>query len=99
PRLTDANAFVHASARLIILERVWGTDSEFLDRHGDRYTRALSRHRLLRARWLIHRGRTREARQDLGQAGDVSFHYRLLASLPGTVVRALLACRRAIFST
>ena len=52
--------------------------------------------RLTRARWLLCQGRTKEARQELRQAGDSPASYRVLAALPGFVARGLLGMRRAV---
>jgi glycosyltransferase involved in cell wall biosynthesis len=99
PRLTDAGTYDSATARLKILKRVWGADAEFLADHGERFKRVCARYHLLRAQWLIHRGRTREARMELRRAGASPLSYRLLAALPGTVVRSLLAWRRVLFKS
>jgi glycosyltransferase involved in cell wall biosynthesis len=99
PRLTDAGTYDSATARLIILKRVWGTDAEFLADHAERFNRVCARYHLLQARWLIRRGRTREARMELRRAGASPLSYRLLAALPGTVARSLLAWRRVLFQS
>jgi glycosyltransferase involved in cell wall biosynthesis len=96
PRLTDADSYRAAEARLTIMERVWGSDPEFLAAHGERFARVRAVQYVRKARWLIVRGRTREARAELRQAGGGPLSYRLLAALPGPLVRGLFACRRAL---
>jgi glycosyltransferase involved in cell wall biosynthesis len=96
PRLTDADAFAAASARLTILERVWGRDEKFLANDGADYRRRRREFHQLRARWLLCRGRTREAREDLQQAGAGPLTDRVLAALPGPVVRGLFGLRRLV---
>lgn len=96
PRLTDANTEVLTRARLTVLDRVWGHDEVFLKEHGAHYQHQVRRLHLTRAKWLLVRGRTQEAREELRQAGDPPTSYRLLAALPGAVTRGLLSLRRAI---
>jgi glycosyltransferase involved in cell wall biosynthesis len=96
PRLTDADTYEKIFARLTILERVWGQDRAFLAEHGADY--ALRRNALYqqRARWLLCRGRTREARADLRRAGTGPLADRMLASLPGPVAWGLCGLRRLL---
>jgi hypothetical protein len=96
PRLTDADTYEKISARLTILERVWGQDQAFLAKHGADY--ALRRGTLYqqRARWLLCRGRTGEARADLRRAGTGPLADRLLARLPGPMARSLFGLRRLL---
>jgi glycosyltransferase involved in cell wall biosynthesis len=96
PRLTDANAYAAASARLKILERLWGADTDFLARHGEAYARRRAEQYRLRARWLLCRGRTPEARADLRLAGSAPLLDRVLARLPGLVVGGLFGLRRVL---
>jgi hypothetical protein len=95
-RLTDAGVFKVACARLKILDRVWGADAAFLAQHGESFARRRAAQHLQRAACLIHQGRTGEARCDLRQAGASPLSYRLLAALPGPLVRGLLGLRRAL---
>jgi hypothetical protein len=46
---------------------------------------------------LLARGRTREARQEYRLAGGAPLSHRLLASLPGPLVRGVLGLRRVLF--
>jgi glycosyltransferase involved in cell wall biosynthesis len=97
PRLSDLSAMDKAAARLRILERVWGGDRAFLARHGEAYAAVISaQHRLL-ATCLIHQGHTREARAELRHLdpGTPALGHRLLAALPGGLVRRVLAVRSA----
>ncbi len=96
-RLTDAKTPTLVAARLTLMERVWGSDPAFLAQHGDRYAAAVARQYCKRARWLMVRGRMDEARQDLRRAKASPLSYRLLAALPGSVVRGLLGVRRVLF--
>jgi GT2 family glycosyltransferase len=83
PRLTNADTAVAAATRLTLLERVWGADSQFMARHGDRYRRAVSAEHRRRALWLLKRGRIAEARQDLDVDGVGALLRRIAAGLSG----------------
>ncbi len=86
PRLTNANTYACTSARVTILERVYGRDPDFLARYGDRYRRELRRQHLTGARWLLRKGRTSEAREELDRAGDAPLAYRAAALVPEWLV-------------
>jgi hypothetical protein len=96
PRMTDANTYDRASARLTLLDRIWASDPAFVAQYGDRLEQARQEYRMRRARWLLARGRTREARADLRAAGPCPLSYRMLASLPEPVARGLLKIRRLV---
>lgn len=96
PRITDANIEVLGRTKLVVLERVWGLDQAFLERHREEYDREVRQQHLFRARWLICQGRTREARTELQLAGQSPAAYRFLASLPGFVAKGLLRARRVV---
>jgi glycosyltransferase involved in cell wall biosynthesis len=96
PRLTDANIYALASARLALLDRVWAQDATFMAAHRERLAECRRAQHLKRAQWLMVRGRTREARGDLRQAGACPLSFRLLAALPGPLTRGLLRMRRLV---
>jgi len=93
PRVTDTDNYVKLSCRIKFLERVFGQDREFLARHGDAYRQRLSNQYCQRARYLLVRGRPREARADLRRAGNGPLADRLLSWLPGVLTRGLLGLR------
>jgi glycosyltransferase involved in cell wall biosynthesis len=97
-RLTRVDDLASATARITVLQRVWGSDAEFLAQHGERYRERLASQRRARARALIALGRTREAREELRQAGNASARERVLARLPGAIAYGLLAARRRLLS-
>jgi len=88
PRLTDADDYHAASARIKVLERVWGEDAEYLARHSAEYHQVLARQHEVCARWLLEKGRMREARQELELAPNARRMLRILSILPGPVVHA-----------
>ena len=78
PRLTGVPGHVWASSWLSTLERVWGSDPEFLAEHDDDFRRAVSDAHLMRANSLARRGNVREARRELRRAGGGSIAVRAL---------------------
>jgi len=96
PRVSDANTPTQVENWLIFLQRIWGSDPAFLQKHGDLYAEVLARQYCKRAQWLLVRGRTREAREDLRRARTSPLSYRLLAALPGFMTKGLLGMRRLL---
>jgi glycosyltransferase involved in cell wall biosynthesis len=78
PRLTGSPGHVWAGAWLSTLERVWGSDPEFLAEHGDDFSRAVSDAHLMRANSLARHGNVREARKELRSAGGGTIALRAL---------------------
>jgi glycosyltransferase involved in cell wall biosynthesis len=96
PRLTRADELYCSTARITILQRVWGTDPDFQARHGARYREVLAFHQRARARALLGLGRTHEAREGFRLAGSFSLVERTLATLPGSLTRAIVTARRRV---
>jgi glycosyltransferase involved in cell wall biosynthesis len=96
PRLTDGDTLYFATARVRLLERVWGADEEFLSQHGQRFRATLARHYLYRARGLLSAGQVQEAREALRLAGGGPVTLRLLAYLPGALTRELVRFGRTV---
>lgn len=97
-RLTDADPADSADAAVKIIERIWGADAEYLRLHSDEYESVVDRHRLGKARYLIGRGRRREARQELARCFRVPRSYSLLTYVPGGVMRSTAHVRRRVHS-
>jgi glycosyltransferase involved in cell wall biosynthesis len=93
PRLTDADRFVRATTRLTMVERVWGADPAFRERHREAYEGVVREQRLARARWWIQEGRTGEARRELALVSGAPAAHRLAAALPGPLARRLVWAR------
>lgn len=89
PRLTDADDFRSAWARIRVLERVWGRDAEYLASHSVEYHQVLAHQHEVCARWLLEKGRMREARHELELAPGSRTMLRILSLLPGPLVHAL----------
>jgi glycosyltransferase involved in cell wall biosynthesis len=98
PRVTDARRETAMDSKLKLLARVWERDADFMARHGETLRAVRRDTHLRRARWLLARGRTAEARQDLQQAGQYPLVYRLLAAVPGPVARPVILAGRFIRS-
>jgi hypothetical protein len=96
PRVTRVGELASETAKVEILQRLWGSDSRFLEKHGDAYRKVLLSHQRAKAKALLALGRTREAREQFRIAGSASPADRTLASLPGPLTRVIVAARRAL---
>src|SRR4029079_14700964 len=79
-----------AGERLVLLDRIWSADAAFMAAHGARHRAAFERPHVRRARCLLRNGGTTEARGELAAAGGGPLSHRLLARLPGGLVRGAL---------
>jgi len=95
-RLSDADALTAATARITVLERVWGSNPAFLSRHGDFYRSILENQRTIRAWELLGQGQSETAREELRKVQHAPFRLRLLAALPSGLLKALLLLRRLL---
>ena len=95
-RLTDANLFTCAEARLVVLKTVWGSDADFLEKHGEEYRALVRQQQLQKVRGLLVLGRPREAREEIRNLTDVPVVYQALSRLPSRWVTSLLGLRRAL---
>lgn len=94
-RLTDVSEIDQMTARIRVLERVWGSDEEFLSEHRAQYQSLLAKQYVRRARLLISAGRLEEARADVRRVGDPRL-YALVSALPPWLVRSLLMVKRRL---
>lgn len=94
PRVSDTNAYALVNSRLLLFSRIWEQDPDFMAQHGEKLAAAKCRQHLKRAKWLLARGRTNEARADLKLAGAAPLTYRLFSSVPDPIAQRLLATRR-----
>ena len=98
-RLTDADKGTNAETALMIIDRVWGADEEYLKLHREEFEAVMDAHRARKVRFLLGRGRKREARQELA----LLFHapprsYRLLTYVPGRLMGLAAELRRGIYA-
>jgi glycosyltransferase involved in cell wall biosynthesis len=93
-RLTDANDFTAATARLTLVRRIWGSDPAFLLQHERAYQEVVRTQQLTRARHFLAQGSPKDARAELQTVhSGAPFSYRLAAHLPGWMLRRLSALR------
>lgn len=98
-RLTDLAGLNRSGAHLKILERTWGHDAAFLQAHEPVYRQILQTWRLRFVADLISLGRTAEAGETLRKMDASPLSFRLLAALPGPLVRLLVSIRRRLRAT
>lgn len=94
PRVSDTNHFALASAKLLLIDRIWAADPQFVAEHGSEIERIREAQYLKRARWLLARGRTAEAGQDLRRVNQAPLSYRAFAALPEPLARGALTVRK-----
>jgi hypothetical protein len=98
PRLTDQNTEVLTRARLTVLDRVWGQDRAYQEKHGQHYKEVMRELRLTLVRWLLVQGRTRDAGEVIRKIENCPLSMRILASLPGLITQGILGLRRMFTS-
>ena len=93
PRLTDVGNIEQASARIKLLQRVWGADESVLNAHSSRFDRILKEQYFRRAKYLIKAGRIKEAKEDLMVLDGGPWLYRMLTILPAPLLDGLIRLR------
>jgi len=97
-RLTDTSMLDGITTRIKIMERVWGSDDNFQKKHGQIYRSLIRKQRHLKVRELIALGYTGKARSELRLVDSPHKGLKILAAMPGPVVRILMAARRSLRS-
>jgi len=93
PALTKLDYVTHLNARIKLLERVWGADTEYLKDHREGYLMVDHQvHKTLIREYLRH-GRTQEAREEIRKNMNIPMKYKLLSRFPGFVSRSLFHSR------
>jgi len=93
PELTKLAYITFLDARIKLLERVWGADTEYLKDHREEYLTVKNNlHRTL-VRELLRLGRTQEARREIKENINIPLKYELLSHFPGFVNRSLFQLR------
>lgn len=97
-RLTQAHLITQIESRQKIINRLWGSDENFLREHAARYKEVVdhleSVRRFYTAKELLRAGQMREARAAFRAIGSYPTAYRLLLMAPGFVIRAADRVRR-----
>ena len=94
PRLTDSHPTECAKTRVEIIERVYGSDAEFLRNHGAAYRKVLDEQRIKWIKGLIVRGELDKAREQLGMVTRPLLLLRLASILPKTAMGTALKVYR-----
>jgi glycosyltransferase involved in cell wall biosynthesis len=88
PRLTGAATLVKANSRLMILERVWGTNQKFLASYRREFEAAVDETRRLKIRALLNFGESGSARAELAKLyGPAPMTDRVASALPPWLLR------------
>ena len=96
PRVSDAGVLQRQEDGITILERLWGSDRDFLAQHAEGYHEELKIQRIDKAKTLIAMGRLEEARREFCLIEGGPLFYRMLAYLPTRVVCQVLKYRRVL---
>lgn len=97
-QLVDHSGFDMAASRIVVMQRIWGRDQNFLRHHRSYYEQRLRADRMVRVGGFLVQGRTKEARKEILETNNVPHSYLVLSKLPGGVTKGLLSFRRAIKS-
>lgn len=92
-RLTACDELTRPTARVRLLERVWGSDAQFLSTCGVAYRRVLDEQRTLMVEELLNAGRSAEARAELARVERASVRQKCLVALPGWASRSWTSTR------
>jgi glycosyltransferase involved in cell wall biosynthesis len=84
-RLTDSTGPKRNDAQLTIMERVWGSDENFLSKFGQIYQNELMSQRITKVNYLLLNGHTGEARKEMKKLDRVPVYQRLLTYLPNSI--------------
>ena len=91
PELVKLDDLTHLNARIKLVERVWGVDTEYLKDHREEYLRVDHvLHKSLVREFLLL-GRTQEAREEIRKDTNIPMTYKLLSRFPGFVNRSLFS--------
>lgn len=93
PALTKLDYITLLNARIKLLERVWGADTEYLKDHLEEYLRVNNNVHKSLIREFLRLGRTQEAREEIRKNINIPIKYKLLSHIPGFVNRPLFQLR------
>jgi glycosyltransferase involved in cell wall biosynthesis len=89
PELTKQDYITWLNARIKLLERVWGADTEYLKDHREEYLMVNREVHLTLIRQYLRRGRTQEAREEIKKDMNMPIYLKILSWFPGFVNKAL----------
>jgi len=93
PELTKLDYITFLNARIKLLERVWGTDREYLENHGGEYLTVNHHLRRSLIREFLRLGRSKEAQKEIRNHRDVPMKFKLLSRFPGPINRSIFKLR------
>ena len=89
PRVSGAHIVESTTARVTLLERIWGADPKFLAQHNELFQTEIQAAYLRKANSLLQHGRRREARQVLAHLPHIPLCYRMYSRVPGFTMKAV----------
>lgn len=87
PRLTDADTIQVARSRIAVLQRVWGTDPDYLAEHAQEFRSVLTNQQHILIRALLRNGNLEEARELLSRLDNAPAFWKVLSRLPRALVQ------------
>ena len=97
PQLIKLDYLIYLEARLKMLERLWGADSDFLKDHLERYQEVHDEVYWNFIRELLCHGKAVEARTQLARAQHIPIQFHILSRLPKLANRLAFKLRDTIF--
>lgn len=89
PRISEVNRWTSVTTLLTILERNWGSDTEFLRSNRGKYESCRNELKKIQVKQMILRGDTKRARQEFREIKNLPLYIRILGFLPGFAVRIM----------
>jgi glycosyltransferase involved in cell wall biosynthesis len=96
PQLTKLEYITVLEARIKLLERVWGADTEYLKDHREKYLTVHNHVHKSLIREFLRLGRPEEARKEIRKNIDIPMKYKLLSHFPGFMNRYIFKLREVI---
>jgi glycosyltransferase involved in cell wall biosynthesis len=93
PALTKVDHITFLDARIKLLERVWGADTEYLKNHREKYLTVHNNVHKSLIREFLHLGRMQEARKEIKKNSNIPMKYNLLSNFPGFMNRYFFKLR------
>ncbi len=90
PQLDNMSMVNIYKIRIKVLDRVWGTDRQFLNEHGNRFRKRLREQRLLLVEELFDKGMLKELKEELRKTENPPLKYLILRFMPVSIINILL---------
>jgi len=92
-KLDHLDHIAFLNARIKVLERVWGADTQYLKDHREQYLMVNHEVHKRLIREFLRLGRTEEAREEIQKNMNIPTTYKLLSRFPGFVSRCFFHSR------